>query len=123
MTARRRSRWGTVPALFALFCQIFVLGLVPAQALPLDGVFGFDAAICRAGQDPGKASHTQHSTADCALCPVCQALAQGAGFVPPEPAQLPQPTVADTVPAAAPIQTLLGRIAPGLAQPRAPPLV
>jgi hypothetical protein len=79
----RRYRWGIVPALFALFCQIVAAGVMPMAAFAATGPDDFTASICHAGSTEAPPSH--HQPADCSLCPICQGLALG-GFVTPDPA-------------------------------------
>jgi hypothetical protein len=83
----RRLRWGVVPALFALFCQIVVAGMIPMAAHAAAGSDDFTTSICHGGGDNSGAPQDHHQSGDCALCPICQAFAQG-GFVTPE---LPSP--------------------------------
>ncbi|MGB8840558.1 MAG: DUF2946 family protein [Aliidongia sp.] len=118
----RRLRWGIVPALFALFCQIIVAGMMPMAALAATGPDDFAASICHGSGDKSGAPQDHHQSGDCTLCPICQALAQG-GFVTPD---LPSPVLArfgkllDPVPTPA---LPVFRRAVAAASPRGPPSV
>jgi hypothetical protein len=115
-------RWGIVPALFALFCQIVVAGMMPVAAFAAAGSDDFAASICHGSGDNSGSPQDHHQSGDCTLCPICQALAQG-GFVTPD---LPSPVLSrfgillGPVPAAA---LPACRRAVTAASPRGPPSV
>jgi hypothetical protein len=117
----RRYRWGIVPALFALFCQIVAAGVMPMAAFAAAGPDEFAASICHAGGSEAPGSR-HHQPADCSLCPICQGLALG-GFVTPDPAMPELPClISSTVQVPAPSHSAY-RHAVTAAAPRGPPSV
>ena len=93
----RRAVLGLFMAVLALLGQITLAPITPGiAALPDAALFG-DVAICHsgapAGSDSGSpAGHAQHGK-QCALCPVCHALA-AAAFLPVPESEPPAPAMA-----------------------------
>lgn len=83
-------------ALVALVMQLAAASAMPAAAAPLLG--GLDAPICHAAPD-SKAPAPHHSKA-CALCPLCQTLAQSALAIAPSGSAVPLPAARAVRPAA-----------------------
>jgi hypothetical protein len=125
MTMRRWPRWGIVPALLALFCQIIGGAVMAVDADAATDPAGFTTIICHSAtgpSGPGAPEH-HHNSDDCALCPVCQALAQTSNFVTPEAPRLLLPRLADPValPAVQPVTPKTRAVR--AAQPRGPPSI
>jgi hypothetical protein len=122
MTIRRWPRWGIVPALLALFCQIIGAGVMAADAVAATDPAGFTTIICHSGDDPAAPEH-HHGSHDCTLCPVCQALAQTGNFVMPASPGLLLQRLADPVALPAARHVTPKTRAIGAAQPRGPPSI
>lgn len=95
-SAPRCSVFGLLAAVLALLGQIALSPVLPAKtALPDAALFG-DIPICHSGaldssNSGAPAEHGQHGM-QCALCPVCHALASAAFLPVPTPQPLAPPT-------------------------------
>jgi hypothetical protein len=83
---------GVVFALLALFAQLSAAMAVPRTPVADAFALALASSICHADDgtsDPGDHAH-QHMP-DCAVCPVCQGLAQAVVVLPPPGPLVPRP--------------------------------
>jgi hypothetical protein len=115
-------------AALAVVGQLLIGSVVPAVAAGPDAatLFGIPEAICHAHDTSGTPGDNApgHHGIDCALCPLCFALAPIAAL-PDAPAPLPGPAVALAARATPPIATSTAPRARGarIPPPRGPPVL
>jgi|HubBroStandDraft_1064217.scaffolds.fasta_scaffold00108_15 hypothetical protein len=125
MTVQRRRRWGIVPALLALFCQLVGATALPVSSVAAPGPVELGTIICHGGDvapEPAvPAPH--HAPGDCTLCPICQSLAHGVNLLPPEVPALELGVIAGPVDHGPVSQICPRPLAIAAAQPRGPPSI
>lgn len=123
-----QARWpGRLLALLALAVQLAAASVVPlaaASAATPDALVA--ATICHSGGPAasGGQAPAHHSSHDCALCPLCQTLAQAGVVLGASPAALPLPPVlASRAAALPPVRAPPARLTDAAPWPRGPPAI
>ncbi len=117
MTRLGFLRVGLFAALLALAGQLAWGATVPDPALAKLGL----GVICHTGDAGSAPTGPAHRAPDCALCPLCAAIAMPAPALA-KPPLLPRPRVAATTPAVIPAAAITPPTRTAVAaQPRAPP--
>jgi hypothetical protein len=115
----RLSRTGLLLTLLALIAQLAVGGFAPR---PADLLALQDVPICHHDDGSGGTPAPAHHPGDCALCPLCLALAGAHSAALPTMAALPGPALRDAPragpPRSADAPPVFARVAP---LPRGPP--